>query len=100
MGSAKPKDFAALAPLVVEHALADDLAGCELMCLAANHIEILVKRLLAMGAPKIALSGGLASSVEPWLSEKAKRCLVPPAADALTGAVDLARAAALSEAAR
>ncbi len=99
MGAAKPKDFAALAPLVVEHALADDLAGCELMCLAANHIEILVQRLIAMGAPKIALTGGLASSVKPWLSEKAKRCLVPPAADALTGAVDLARAAALQEAA-
>ncbi len=100
MGAAKPKDFAALAPLVAGHALADDLAGCELMCLAANHIEILVQRLLAMGAPKIALSGGLASSVKPWLSEKAKRCLVPPAADALTGATGLARAAALREAGR
>jgi len=100
MGSAKPKDFAALAPLVIEHALADDLAGCELMCLAANHIEILIKRLLAVGAPKVALCGGLASSVEPWLSDKAKRCLVPPAADALAGAVDLARTAALREPAR
>jgi len=98
MGSAKPKDFAALAPLVIEHALADDLAGCELMCLAANHIEILIKRLLAMGAPKIALCGGLASSMEPWLSEKAKHRLVPPAADALTGAADLARAAAVESA--
>jgi glucosamine kinase len=97
MGAARPKDFAELAPLVIEHALADDLAGCELMCLAADHIEILVKRLVAMGAPKVALCGGLASHIEPWLSDKAKRCLVPPAADALAGAVDLARAAALSE---
>ncbi len=100
MGSAKPKDFASLAPLVIEHAVADDLAGCELMCLAANHIEILVKRLIAISAPKIALCGGLASSIEPWLSEKAKRCLVPPMGDALAGAADLARAAALREAAR
>ncbi|MGO9483698.1 MAG: BadF/BadG/BcrA/BcrD ATPase family protein [Rhodomicrobium sp.] len=93
MGPARPKDFAALAPLVIEHALADDLAGCELMCLAANHIEILVQRLIATGAPMIALCGGLASSIEPWLGDKAKRCLVAPEADALTGAVDLARAA-------
>ena len=98
MGPARPKDFAALAPLVIEHALADDLAGCELMCLAADHIEILVKRLMAMGAPKIALCGGLASSMEPWLSDRAKRCLVAPEADALAGAVDLARAAVLEAA--
>lgn len=97
MGSARPRDFAELAPLVIEHALADDLAGCELMCLSANHIEILVKRLISMGAPKVALCGGLAGQMEPWLSDRAKRCLVRPAADALAGAIDLARAAALLE---
>lgn len=93
MGSAKPRDFAALAPLVIEHAAADDLAGCELMCIAASHIEILIQRLVAMGARKIAICGGLAGGIEPWLSDKAKRCLEPPESDALTGAVDLARAA-------
>ncbi len=98
MGSARPKDFATLAPLVVEHALADDLAGCELMCLAANHIEILIKGLIAMGAPRVALSGGLAAKIEPWLSERTRRGLVRPEADALAGAVGLARAAALSQA--
>jgi len=99
MGPAKPKDFAAFAPFAVAHALTGDPAGRELMRLAADHIATLAHRLIALGAPRVALSGGLAASIEPWLSEETRRLLVPPAADALTGAVDLARAAALSEAA-
>jgi len=93
MSSARPADFAALAPLVAEHATADDLAACELMSLAAEHIGILVRRLSALGAPRIALAGGLAGKIEPWLNERARLVLVPPAADALTGALDLAKAA-------
>jgi glucosamine kinase len=99
MGPARPRDFASLAPLAVEHAIAGDAAGCELMRLAASHIATLANRLFALGAPRVALSGGLAASIEPWLDEKTRHLLVPPAADALTGAADLARAAALSEAA-
>jgi glucosamine kinase len=99
MGRARPKDFAALAPLVVEHAMAGDPVGCELMQLAAGHIAALADRLLGLGVPHIALSGGLAASIGPWLGEDTRRLLVPAAADALTGAVDLARAAVLSEAA-
>jgi glucosamine kinase len=97
MGPAMPRDFAALAPLVVEQAKAGDPVGSELMRLAAGHIAALADRLNALGVPRIALSGGLAGSIEPWLSENARRLLVAPAADALTGAVDLARAAALAE---
>jgi glucosamine kinase len=99
MGLARPRDFASLAPLAVEHALAGDEAGRELMLLAAGHIATLASRLFALGAPRVAVSGGLAGSIEPWLDEKTRHLLVRPAADALTGAVDLARAAALSEAA-
>jgi glucosamine kinase len=99
MGPARPKDFAAFAPFAVAHALTGDPVGRELMRLAAGHIATLVDRLIALGAPRVALSGGLAVSIEPWLCEEARRLLVPPAADALTGAIDLARAAALSKAA-
>jgi glucosamine kinase len=99
MGPARPKDFAAFAPFAAAHALTGDPVGRELMRLAAGHIASLVDRLIALGASRVALSGGLAASIEPWLDEKSQRCLVPPAADALTGAVDLARAAFLSEAA-
>ncbi len=97
MGGAKPRDFATLAPLVIEDAAKDDAAACELVQLAADYIEALITRVLALGAPRVALSGGLAASIEPWLTDRTRRCLVPAAADALTGAVELARTAALTE---
>ena len=94
MGSAKPREFAALAPLVVRYARQDDPAGCELMQLAAAHIDVLAARLGAIGVRRVALAGGLSSSIGPWLSRDTKRHLVPAAADALAGALWLARAEA------
>jgi glucosamine kinase len=46
----------------------------------------------------VVLSGGLAPSLEPWLAAETRSRLVPPAGDALSGALRLAReeAAALS----
>jgi glucosamine kinase len=92
--NAAPRDFAALAPAVVEHAARRDRAAVELMRLAAAHIDALAGRLIAVGAQRLALTGGLAASLEPWLSDETRRCLVPPAGDALEGALRLARAAA------
>ena len=43
--------------------------------------------LRAIGVQRMALAGGLSSSLEPWLSQETKRRLVPAAADALAGAV-------------
>ena len=98
MGSARPREFAELAPLVVRHARQDDPAGRELMQLAAAHIDVLAARLGAIGVRRVALSGGLSSSIGPWLSQETKRHLVPAAADALAGALWLARAEARSAA--
>ena len=92
MGSARPCEFATLAPLVVQHARLSDRAGCELMRLAAEHIDMLARRLDAIGVRRVALVGGLSSSMDPWLGPEAKRHLVPAAADALAGALWLARA--------
>ena len=94
MGSTKPRDFAELAPLVVHHALRGDPVGCELMQSAARHVDALAERLGAIGVPRIALAGGLSSSLAPWLGQDTKRRLVPAAADALAGALWLARAEA------
>lgn len=94
MGSAKPRDFATLAPLVAEHAAGSDAAARELMRLAAGHIDALAARLAAHGAERLALAGGLAESIGPWLSRETRERLVAPAGDALDGALQLARAAA------
>jgi glucosamine kinase len=98
MSSARPREFAGLAPLVVQHALQNDPAGCELMRLAGGHIDVLAERLCAIGVRRSALTGGLSSSMEPWLGPETKRRLVPAAGDALAGAVRLARAEARSAA--
>jgi glucosamine kinase len=92
--SASPRDFGALAPLVVEHAASGDPVAQELMNLAGGHIDALAARLIGLGVPRLALAGGLGGSIEPWLSPATRKCLVRPAGDALDGALALARAAA------
>jgi glucosamine kinase len=93
MSAARPRDFAALAPMVVGHARQADAAGRELLDLAAGHIDVLAERLHALGVQRIALSGGLSSSIGPLLGQETKCLLVPAAADALAGALWLALSA-------
>lgn len=91
MGKARPCDFAVLAPLIVDHAMRGDTAALDLMAAAASHVDALAARLAAHGVAPLSLSGGLASPLQPWLANETKRCLVPPANDALSGALLLAR---------
>jgi len=92
--AARPRDFGRLAPAVVEHARRGDPAGRELMQFAAGHIDGLVRRLIARGAPRLCLVGGLAEVIAPWLADEVRRRLTAPRGDALTGALGLARAEA------
>lgn len=94
MGGAKPRDFARLAPLVLDHAQAGsrDAAAAEIMRLAAGHIDAIAARLVDHGVERLAMMGGLAAGIAPWLADKTRERLVPPAGDALDGALRLARA--------
>ena len=96
---ALPRDFGALAPLVVDHVQRDDAAAVDLMGLAGAHIDRLADRLIALGAPRLALVGGLAQYMEPWVSQETAARLVRPEGDALDGALQLARAEAQAAAA-
>lgn len=91
MTGAKPRDFGALAPLVVEHAAAGDAAGLEIMGAAGAHVDALGLRLSTLGAGRIALAGGLSGPIRPYLPRETLARLVEPRGDALDGAVDLAR---------
>jgi glucosamine kinase len=91
---AKPRELAALAPIIVDRIAEKDSTAVELMSMAAGHIDALGARLLALGAPRLALMGGLARAVEPWLAGETRRHLVSPKGDALDGALRLAGAAA------
>jgi glucosamine kinase len=96
--TAAPAGFGRLAPLVVEHAAKDDPAAVDLMQRAAHHIDGLAARLVALGAERLALAGGLAPHLEAWLAPQTQQRLVPPQGDALAGALQLARSAQSSHA--
>jgi glucosamine kinase len=91
MGSARPRDFGRLAPHVIEHATAADPVAAAIMRLAAGHIDTIAARLGDHGAARLALMGGLARAMEPWLGEGTRARLVPPAGDAVDGALRMAR---------
>ncbi len=92
--SASPGDFGTFAPRIVEFAARDDPTACELMKAAACHIDALADQLLAIGADRLALAGGLAASITRWIGPETRAHLVPPIGDALDGALYLARLAA------
>ncbi|HZS63520.1 MAG TPA: BadF/BadG/BcrA/BcrD ATPase family protein [Xanthobacteraceae bacterium] len=91
---ASPRDLASIARSIVEHSLQYDRIGRELMRLAAGHIDALAHRLIELGTERLALVGGLASHIEPWLVETTRSHLTAPQGDALDGALRLAKAAA------
>ncbi|MGA7326812.1 MAG: BadF/BadG/BcrA/BcrD ATPase family protein [Rhodomicrobium sp.] len=91
MTDARPGDFATLASLAAEYATRDDPIGCELMRTAALHVETLARTLRSHGVKRLALSGGLSTAIAPWLSSEIRSWFVEPAADALSGAIEIAR---------
>jgi glucosamine kinase len=91
---AAPRDYGALAPLIIEYLAQDEPVATELMQRAASHVDALAERLVAFGTERLALTGGLGTVVERWLADSTKRYLVPPLGDALEGALSLARVAA------
>jgi glucosamine kinase len=94
MDHATATDYATFAPLVLRHADTGDPVARRILRDAAEQVDELVRRLSECGAPRVALLGGLASSMEPWLSPDVQRRLVPAEGDAVDGALHLARRAA------
>jgi glucosamine kinase len=89
-------DYAEFAPLVMDHAENGDAIAREIVEHAAAEIDELARRLAARGAGRIALLGGLAARIAPWLADDVRACLVPSEGDAIDGALALARRLALS----
>jgi glucosamine kinase len=88
---AAPKDYAAMAPLVFEHAARADVVGMTIVIEGAAAISNLGRALLARGAGKLCLLGGLHGVYPPYLDADVKRSLVEPEADAMDGAIMMAR---------
>lgn len=94
MDRATATEYASFAPLVMRHADAGDPIARRIVRDAGEQIDDLVRRLIECGASRVALLGGLASSMQPWLAPDVQRRLVPVEGDAVDGALHLARRAA------
>lgn len=91
---AAPKDYAELAPLVFECATKGDVHGMTIVIEGAAAISNLGRALMARGAGRLCLLGGLSRVYPPYLDADVKAALVGPVADAGDGAIVMARRAA------
>jgi glucosamine kinase len=90
---AKPADYATFAPLAFEHAACGDALARAIVEATAEDVAKLIRALRAAGAPSVALVGGLAGPIAPWLPDDARAVLVEPKGDAVDGALLMARRA-------
>src|SRR5882757_5030174 len=84
-------EYASLAPVALSYAEAGDPCAKEIVGEGARHVEVFIRSLVEFGAPRISLLGGLASRLVHWLSPDVLPLLSPPEADAVAGALLLAR---------
>ncbi len=90
MDHATPADYGAFAPLVMDYAEAGDEIAMSIVEDAVLHVERFIATLIARGAPRISLLGGLSTRLAPWLRTRTAERLSPPLGDALQGAIILA----------
>jgi glucosamine kinase len=91
MSSATATDYATFAPIVVKHAEAGDATARALMIQSGARIAELAQALFMLGVRRVALSGGLAEHVKPYLPAEVRDRLSEPKADAMAGGILLAR---------
>lgn len=90
MDEAAPRDYASLAPLVMDRAEAHDHIARSIVEDAVQHIERFIETIFERGAPRCSLVGGLAPRMLPWLRERTVARLSPALGDSLDGALRLA----------
>ena len=87
---ARPSDFGAFAPKILDVASSGDARAREIVAEAADAIVALAHALTALGAARIALVGGLGEPLRPYLPPDVEQRLVRPRRDAVDGAILLA----------
>ncbi len=87
---AKGADYGALCPLVLEHAAKGDEVGLPIVKNAARALLDLTHALQKQGAERIALTGGLAQVMRPWIALEAPDPFSDPLYDPVDGAILLA----------
>jgi glucosamine kinase len=90
---ARPKDYAQFAPAVFGSAAKGDVQGMMIVIEGAAAISNLGRALLARGAKSICLLGGLSKVYPPYLDADVQRAMAEPQANAVDGAIMMARRA-------
>ena len=89
--TAMSRDYARFAPQAIAAAAAGDAIGLGIARQAALGLGRLLQKLRHAGAPRLCLIGGLAKSITPFLSYDSAGLLAPALADAVDGAIFMAR---------
>ena len=92
-GNAIPGDYAAYAPRVFAFAERGDQLAIAILRDCAADAAMLIRRLHELGAPQVAMIGGIFPYLFPWLPDDVKPYLVKPAGDPLDGAILMAKRA-------
>lgn len=88
--TAKGADYGAFCPLVLEHAAQGDEVALPIVKCAARALLDLAMALQKQGAERIALTGGLAQVMRPWIALEGQDPFSDPLYDAVDGAILLA----------
>ncbi len=89
--TASATDYAAFAAIVIRHAAEGEPAATNLLRDAAVHIAGLTEAVLARGAPRVALVGGLVEFLKPHIPAATAARLTEPLADAMAGGILMAK---------
>jgi glucosamine kinase len=88
--TAKPSDYGAFAPLVLDAAIEGDAIGQAIVAAAASALATLTYAVQALGVVDVALVGGLGAGIRPHLPADLGALLRQPQFDAVDGAILLA----------
>ncbi|MFC4653877.1 BadF/BadG/BcrA/BcrD ATPase family protein [Rheinheimera marina] len=88
--NASATEFARYAPLVFSAADAGDKVSLGLIQQGASFVNQVIRRLLACGADRLALIGGITERIKPWLDPQLAACITPALASPEQGAILLA----------
>jgi glucosamine kinase len=94
---AKPGDFGAFAPRVFRRASERDPIALEIAAKAARAVGVLTRRVVALGAKRVALVGGAGEALRPYLDPEIAALLSAPLHDAADGAILFVGGAILSK---
>ncbi|MDJ0820247.1 MAG: BadF/BadG/BcrA/BcrD ATPase family protein [Paracoccaceae bacterium] len=98
--TARPQDYAALAPLVIEAALVGDVVGARLMQNGADYLNTALTAFGIGPGDVVCLAGGVGPHYKPYLAAEYQALVTHLAGSALDGGLALARAALQREGAQ